>query len=255
MAQVAKKRANMAFMLLAIICIILLEGCTPAPSQERISGEMTINDIAYDVNESLGYTVYILENEQYVPFLVLTNDYNGNSLLVRMHLLDESDIFNDYSSYYPQSHIDSFLNGDYFSQLSSEVQGIIVDTQIIATAKASIGICGQEVEQLERKVFLLSYTELGFARSSLAAIEGNTLKYFNDDSQRYVAFRGSAPGSWWLRTSYTLYENTGFGIGPEGTVGGGAVYEVNGIRPAFCLPNDTAIHQSSIDGNDIYIIG
>lgn len=41
-----------------------------------------LEDIAYDVNESYGYTVYLKENDEYVPYLVLTNNYNGNCLLL-----------------------------------------------------------------------------------------------------------------------------------------------------------------------------
>lgn len=42
---------------------------------------MTIHDIAYDVNEKWGYTVYLEENGEYVPYLVLSGDYGGNVLV------------------------------------------------------------------------------------------------------------------------------------------------------------------------------
>lgn len=39
----------------------------------------TIYEIAYDVNDTYGYTVYIEENSIYVPYLVLTNNDNSRT--------------------------------------------------------------------------------------------------------------------------------------------------------------------------------
>ncbi len=71
---IALKKSTMVMM------IFTLTGC----------GSPTISDIAYDRIFRSDYTVYIKENDEYAPYLVLTNNYNGNTLLLRQYLLDET---------------------------------------------------------------------------------------------------------------------------------------------------------------------
>src|SRR4051812_34861272 len=73
---------------------IIFSGCESMKNSNSTK-EQTLKDIAFDVNKKSGYTVYIKENSAYVPYLVLTSDYNGQALLLRKELLNESHTFND----------------------------------------------------------------------------------------------------------------------------------------------------------------
>ena len=245
------------------ISILFIGGCSPVASQEGIDGDLTIRDLAYDVNKSLGYTVYLLENEQYVPYLVLTDNYGGNCLLLRKHLLDDIKPFSkqsDVPSYYESSEIDSFLNSAFISSLSSNLSTLIVVSDVVITDILSIGSVGTDTFRIQRKVFLLSYTETAQEESLSNAVEGSPLKYFADDIDAVIAQTSvGQTASWWLRTPNTAYFNTVYGISPEGYVGvcsvGGTegTYE-NGVRPAFCLPEDTVIYQGKINAEEVYMI-
>jgi len=252
-----------AIALPTIFCTLLLWGCEQMHLKTEIESNLTLGDIAYDANKNLGYTIYLSENEKNVPYLVLTNDYGGNVLLLRKHLLDEMKPYRGQStipSYYEESEIDRFLNDDYFRSLSDTIRDIVVDSVVIITDIESIGSVGTNTQNIHRKIFLLSYSEVAQEGSLVNAVEGRPLKYFIDDPNAVCATTliGEA-GSWWLRTPNTAYLNTVYGISPDGYVGvcsvGGAegVYE-NGVRPALCLPKNTAILRDDIDGMNAYII-
>ena len=237
-----------------IICLALLGGCSTLTKSVGKNRILTVSDIAYDVDKSRGYTVYIKENSLDVPYLVLTKKYNGNVLLLRKSLLDELQLFNDYSGYYPESIVDKFLNEIFFAQLDPKLRDSIAVSEIAITAESSLGICGLDTELATRKIFLLSYTEIGREAQSTACVEGIPLKYFMDDDSRIIAYRQNEATSWWLRTSYTWYDCSAFGVSPDGTVGGGGVYYENGVRPAFCLMPETPIYEDTINGAEIYLI-
>ncbi len=221
--------------------------------------EQTLKDIAFDVNKKAGYTVYIEENSTFVPYLVLTSNYNGQALLLRKELLNEAHTFNDdsygYSGYYKDSSIDKFLNSDFLSTLDPQIQNSIVSSEITITSKSSLGVTGTDTESIVRKVFLLSYTELGFSLYGAINKEGKPLKYFDDTNNR-IAFSDKEASSWWLRSSETWGSNTACGIGPEGSCGYGSVDAENGVRPAFCLKNTQLIEKSEkvLTGQIVYVI-
>jgi hypothetical protein len=76
-------------------------------------------------------------------------------LLLRQDLLDETTIFNDYYAYYQESFIDSFLNNSFLLQLNEDMQKAICNTEIVISARSSLGVCGQEVEKYLTKIFNL----------------------------------------------------------------------------------------------------
>ena len=139
--------------------------------------------------------------------------------------------------------------------LEPEIQKAIVDSEITITAKESLGITGTETENIIRKVFLLSYTELGFTDNAVVNEEGKALKYFDNPDNR-IARRNKKPSSWWLRSSDTWEMYTVCGIGPTGTCGGGSVNFKNGVRPAFCLNNTLAVEprEDVLAGQTVYVI-
>ena len=166
--------------------------------------------------------VYLHENGEPVPFMAV--GYNGNVLLLRRDILTIRE-FNGYSSYYEDSSIDRYLNGEYLDSLAED----IAMSEIEITTDDSIGISGTDTRTIKRKVFLLSLTELGID-SPTAAKEGRKLLPLNR-----VAFMDGEPRSWWLRTPSTYYESCPYAIGVNGEIDIGNAYDENGIRPALCV--------------------
>ena len=263
---------------LFFMCSIMFLGCE---LNSRPPSEMpkTLTDIAYDVDERLGYTVQIKENEKYAPYLVLTNNYNDNGdvLLLRQYLLDELVAYkspNDkgnydidtIASYYETSDIDSFLNGEFYERLPSEVQNIIVESTIEITAKESIGRGGKEIVNIARKIFLLSYTELNAANSGYRIrtflTEGKPLEYFIERSSRVAYHSNGETSHWWLRTVSTATYSFASVVMDEGSIvsaptyslGSGINGHISAVRPAFCLPQDISIKKIELNGEEMYVL-
>lgn len=253
-------------LLIVIIMLFCLSGCGITENEEdRTDKSPTIlEDIAYDMDASHGYRVYIMENNAYTPYLVLTSNYNGNCLLLREFLLDDARIYNEIgekAAYYEYSSIDCYLNDTFINTLSTDIRNLIVKSTIEITDKESIGVGGEKTTTIERYVFLLSFAELnsGFSRTNIK--EGNALLYFEDNDRRIATYQDNTPGSWWLRTPNTSGRSIVCGVSKEGIVGIGGIYDpnvqdgyYNGVRPAFCLPNDTQIERVVIDGVSILVI-
>jgi len=239
--------------------LYFLSGCTILPFTSRNPTELS--DISYDKNSSYGYTVYIDEKDSNIPYLVLSNSYDGNCLLLREHLMDEGCIFNLFDgsgSFYSGTYIDEYLNNEYLSLLPDKLQSLICDSNVEITAKESIGNNGRDITTISRKAFILSYTEVGMIYSRTNLTEGVAISYF-DSKERRIAYRANGePGSWWLRTPNTAQLTVVNAVTKDGNVGLGGIYSIssdgyyyNGLRPAFCLPCDTKI--DNIDGK-YYIV-
>ena len=234
------------------------------PQDAKTAEDLTLSNIVYyDVNQDLGYTVYVAENEIYVPYLVLTDDYNGNCLLLREYLLDELGEYNSYgrdTSYYENSEIDNYLNNEFLDTLSSEIKNIIINSEIVITVKKSQAIYETETKTIDRAVFLLSYNELrGHEDKSITLVEDAPLSYFKNNESRIARFSSDEAYSWWLRTVDTFSSSAVCRVFPNGLIGLGGVGSyaedyVSGIRPAFCLPGDTAIYTDEVDGETVYLI-
>ena len=164
------KKVQCMLLFFIIANIILVMGCE---SVEKDSENVTISDIAYDNQVSSGifskigsgnnkieendYTVYIEENDEFVPYLVLTSDYNGNTMLLRKYVLEEERPYNEDSQevFYENSLVDKFLNNEYIKTLSDYVQDNIVNTQVLVTSTYTSEIGNRELEtyKIERKAF------------------------------------------------------------------------------------------------------
>ena len=97
--------------------------------------------------------VYIKENDKWVPYIAVDNNYNGNCLVVRKNVLKNLPYCSDDegTSYYPESYIDSFLNSEFLNVFSDIFVNSIVQSQIEVTSKESLGICGKNTEKICQK--------------------------------------------------------------------------------------------------------
>lgn len=224
----------------------------------------TIGEIAYDENSQWGYCIYLEEDNELTPFIVLTPNYNGNCLVLRKFLLEDLQPYNssgEYGAYYNGSYIDNFLNQEYYSRLSESVKKLIVTSKIEITPKKSIDTHTKDTETIMRNIFLLSANEIGYSSGSIALKEGNTLSYFKKVQNRVATYKNLKASPWWLRTPALSNSNTVITIGDDGSIGMGGINTITGIseiavRPAFCIPSDTHIILSNdvIDGERIFTI-
>ena len=239
-----------------VMLVALISGCVTHEElgkEERMTQQeegLVLRDLAFDHDGKEGYRIQIEEDGNLESYLVLTDDYNGNCLLLREYLLDEPMRYNHaklYSAYYEDSDIDSYLSGEFLERFSESFLDQIEDSTIVITAKESLGIGGEVTTTIMRKVFLLSYTELGKKLRTYLQ-EGERLSYFSDIDSRIACYKNGKPEAWWLRTpSIASYDIAG-GVGSNGVAGGSPIigplpigpYK-SGVRPAFCLKGDIPI--------------
>lgn len=230
---------------------------------------LTLEKIAYDRSWK-NPVVYIREHETYVPYLVLTADYDGNVLLLRENLLPEPMPYKEhsefwasyeYGAYYEESSIDAFLNTEFPKVFSPEVQAAIVDTAIEVTDKESYEeeSWANATHMIERKVFLLSAVELG-VKSGIGYTmteEGTPLNYFSNKKYAVkVAYMADGTGwPYWTRTPH-IWDTclvTVFGVNARDAA---PANNLLGVRPAFCMERDTAVKKSDeiVAGETVYIL-
>lgn len=227
-----------------------------------------LSDIAYDVNPSYGYTVYIKENNIYVPYLVLTNNYENRNmtLVLRKNIIGSGDIdttrkncwgadsyigtkpFSEYDRY-DKTKMDYYLNNDFIKLFDIEMSSIICNTSIkiadiIPEKSSSLYI--------SRKIFLLSTSELG---GSYGPNDGEPLKYFKDSNDNRATLEdGKTIIPWWTRTNGWSYY-CAVGINGE-LITESSTDEYYGVRPAFCIHNNTIIEKNNsiLSGKAVYVI-
>ena len=202
-----------------------------------------VSDLAYNRGNSEN-EVYIYENGSYVPYIVITDDYAGNTLLLRKEALPQNYRINSYDSYYPDSDLDRYLNSVFLSSLEN-IKSDIVETEIEVTAKDSIGISGEETEKISRQIFILSGNEMCCSSENMAE-EGMPLNYFKSISNRETLQNGKKV-SCWLRTPNTFYVSCSYVIGDNNKMGFTNASDFNAVRPAFCISGSYPVKKSSFE--------
>ena len=269
---VSKKREIVCATVL-VVCLALIWGWGPVIVSVGRQ-PTTIADIAYDRrtrSRGTDFRVYLEENGDFVPYLVLTANYGGNVLLLREFLLDENMPFNisphgpnlwsrhDYGAYYPDSHIDNFLNAEFKDSLGEVVIAAMVPSDIVITDKSAwgggIGRTGAS-RVITRYIFLLSLRELGVPDSRINVPEGRALRFFRGfHIGRVATFACGTASPYWTRTPTVWETYTPTIIATSGV--GGAVADRNfGIRPAFSLARSTPITTRTdiISGETVFVL-
>lgn len=171
-----------------------------------------------EIGDLVGESVNIIEGTESVPYIVLTNNYGGNTLVLRKNLLDEDMRMTNYYAKYEGSEIDSFLNEDFLNSIDENIRNIISDSDVEITAddyyRNSV-----TAKTIKRKIFLLSYKELDINYNYHVGNEGEALINLRSAKNRIAAKVNKDPSSWWLRSVDTLYENCFYAVGSQGEVG------------------------------------
>lgn len=243
---------------ITIIIILLLSGCS-SPSSEN--NNLILSDIACSKKMSDDCVVYIKENENYVPYYVLTKNFNNSNcvLLLRKFLLDDKISFNTSeipAARYEGSVLDNFLEKEFSKVFDESFMKKLQAVEISTIKNDQLGKPNPETTLIKRRVFSLSYTELGMKEEPLEAIEGKKIPVFNDANSRIAYNSNGTAGSWWTRTAHNWGGDLAVGIAPDGGIGHGSTSSTNGVRPAFCLQSNTSIveREDVIDDKTVYIL-
>ena len=277
--KLINKKTGIIFIIIGLIVILV---CTLSLNFARIKSVFvtnTVSDIAYDVNSSYGYTIYIKENNIYVPYLILTNKYENTNmaLILRKDLIGTGEIdttrkncwgadsyietkpFSEYDRY-DKTKMDYYLNNNFIKLFDKKISSIICKTNI------KIANNLEDSFYISRKFFLLSTSELGYFKyfnllklkwsyGYGGANDGKPLKYFGDSNDNRATLEDEKTIiPWWTRTNgLTYYCAVGFN---GGLITESSTDEYYGVRPAFCIPNNTIIEKndSIISGQAVYII-
>ena len=239
------KRCSMKKIMILISVIFLM--CTGIWFRFHTKECRVVSDLAYDKNKKGDHLVYIREGHELVPFLVLTSDYNGETLLLRKEVLKMNMQINSYEAYYENSFMDDYLNHEYIRQLPDGMP--VLESEIKITDEKSLGVSGTGTKSIKRKIFLLAYSEVMEDQNINAASEGTFLRFFEKEEQRIV-LKENQKNSWWLRTPNTYYTSCVYVIGANNKIGFSNAYDKNGVRPAFCVPGDCKM-ETDQDGHRV----
>ena len=270
MKRLKKYGARILRFIQVVICLLVLWGCYGVFQFNR---PLKLKDIAYSnvfsvVNKLEGYTVYLKESGKYEPYLAISENYNGEGsvLLLRKYLLDEPRIFNTAEgkgAYYENSDIDKYLNTSFKSQLAAPVRQRILTSNLVITAKSSVGIVGDDTTRIPRQVFLLSHEEMVAGSSGMATKEGKKLWYFAGFHSYVTTTKNGKAEPYWLRSPYTEYENEVWGVKSSGVLGDTPLWDMfekelykASVRPAFCLPRHTKLvrKEGIVKGEKVFVL-
>lgn len=239
----------------SIVLICIIYNIIAMPRFE----ENTIGSIAYDYNSNLDYTIYIKENDKYMPYLVLTYDYNNtnNALCLRKNVVGgENGYIEDYNGTiakakvydgwvkmqnhfkYQETNVDKYLNGDFKKKFDSNLLDNIYDTELSFSECENGNYNNYEIN---RKFFILSLTELNYDLSFDNKTKNKMkLKYFDNNNLTTVNDIG-VKSPYWTRTfdpSKSFYI-----VGYNGGVTITGTDAKFGVRPAFTISNKTKIKE------------
>lgn len=249
-----------------VLCCLFASGCMLNNQNKKgedkplDNKEVTLQDIAYNRTKNSSYRIGIEENGKIVPYLILTDDYNGDCLLLREYLLDEPRKYNiakKNSGYYEDSEIDKYLNEEFINRFTSKLRNTILNSTIVITDINSLDGGGKDTISINRKVFLLSFTEMNRNSGSRTNLkEGEPLEYFAKESNRIAYYENGQVGSWWLRTANSGYADAVCSVIADGSIDVGGINGpegeyLNGVRPAFCLKRETKISKGN---GELYVL-
>ena len=214
-----------------LLFIIVLTGCSFGNSDFNrdnlsfVSADRAVNkisELAYDKEKHEIGRIYLLENNEYIPYLVVDKDYQGNVLLIRENVRDEEVPFYGkmkdvsvhwHEVYYGNSFIDYYLNHRFLEDFTKNMQGKIqnVDIEVYNSRDKNFNedsVFDPTTSVIQRKVFLLSQKEVtgsGYRKTG----EGERIDFFagkhlgtlEAGSMREAADKNDISMPWMLRTA------------------------------------------------------
>lgn len=190
-----------------------------------------------------GTIIKINESGSPVEFYVAKHNYEsglngvGRTLVVRKDCYSTRSFTSGNAKHFPEADICTWLNETYIGLLDNSVQEVITST----TFKA--WVTGATVTTAEKKIFLLSATELGVV-SNFAYVEGQKLDI--SDFLTPANLNGEAVGQWTRSSVRNNYEYV-LVINADGSFGRVQSWMTTiGVRPIFALPETMGVDNDFI---------
>ena len=213
---------------------------------------------------AVGSTVKLMEGGAAVEYLVVNQGIPSNSnlydascdgtWLLRKDIHSERQWNSSNVNDYANSTINTWLNGDFFSNFGSVEQASIKQVKIPYRQNGGSGGTDQSgANGLPAKIFLLGGYEVGFTTSDSRyfPVDSAKLSYFESgtgtsaNNKRIANLNGSA-ANWWLRSPHTNNSDRVWGVYTDGNYYySGASYS-RGIRPALVLPSNALFNETTM---------
>ena len=166
-------------------------------------------------------------------------DASCNGVWVVMKDIYTTMKWDGYNNDYLNSDMTAYLNGTFISLIDADIRNAIKQVKIPYTNDSNNNVMSGS-NGLSCKVFLLSGTEVGFSGVSYMNTEGAKLSYFDSASKR-VAYNGSSPAEWWLRSPSTGGSSLVWFVKSDGSNDHWVYHSTYGVRPAFVLPSTLVV--------------
>lgn len=202
----------------------------------KLAGGVLYNNKSAVADLSEGDTFYLSESGQPVEYIKLKENYEGSgrTLVIRRDSYSTRAWHNSNLNAYATSDIDAWLNSTFYALLDSAVQLEIAAVTIPYTP----GNGTNTTSTINRKVFLLSLTEIGltFADSNT---EGTAISYFSSASKRISSVDNGSITAWWTRSPRISATTAAFVVSTSGAADvKGCIATDVAVRPAFTLSAD-----------------
>lgn len=158
---------------------------------------------------------------------------------------------------YANSDIHSYLN-DTFINLFDNIKNLIKQVKLPYTkGTGSGGTLTTGSSGISTKVFLPSYTEIGFSGDANTNVEGAVLDYFSGaaNSKRVAKLNGTAT-NWHTRSPLTKNALDICTVASNGSFNSGYRIAISqGVRPTLILPPEIAVSSDGMVGDSGAITG
>lgn len=211
---------------------------------------------------AVGSSVYMTVNGVRTEFLIVHQgkpgtmyDASCDGTWLLMKDIYESRAWDSTDNDYANSDIHAYLNGDFLDLFDADVRSIIRQVKIPYTeGKGNFGSVVSGGKGLSTRVFLLSYTEVGFKGYPSANVEGVDLGYFagRDDSEsdaNRIGYLYGVATAWGLRSPMNIMPSSVLRVSTSGATGSLSVTGLFGIRPALVFDPSLSIS----DDNDVVV--
>lgn len=210
--------------------------------------------------KTVGSTVYIKENGEAVPYLVIhqglpSSIYDASctgTWLLRKNIAESYEWNSIHQNDYSKATVHSYLQSTFLTRFSTSTleaiqtaklpyrSGYADDSNTISSGSSGVS----------SKVFLLSGLETGLTAGYLVAPDGVKLSYFTTGTdsvagERRIAVKDDGVGgSWWTRSPRTLNENSCHYYNSTGTNNTMFTTYTCGLRPALIFPDTLTVYES-----------
>ncbi len=210
--------------------------------------------MAYLGDKAVGDVVKVNENGTAVNYIIVHKgkpstlyDSSCDGVWLLRQDINYKIVWDDTNNDYANSSIHAWLNGNFLNTIDEKIRAAIKTVRIPykegtgdSSATVQSGVYG-----LSCKIFLLSFLELGYNRSSLTPVDGAKLSYFSDLSSRIAKDSNGTAADWWLRSPFAINSTnstSAWGVASNGGASGTGVGSRRGTRPAFVLPSDHIVY-------------